>query len=140
VGPLPRQDPRAAALHVSPPLTRSKPIQSAFIAVATTCWRGSSGLVGPPDRQALEDASQHDPDHFQAGVRTRLVSTFSVWRSAAEMRDYANRGGGAHRHAVARDRAHPFHRHSAFIRFRPLASAGSWEGPDPLAVTSATGS
>lgn len=67
------------------------------------------------------------------GRLPRLVSTFSVWRSAAEMRDYATRSGGAHREAVARDRAHPFHRHSAFIRFRPYASVGSWGGRDPLA-------
>lgn len=67
------------------------------------------------------------------GRPPRLVSTFSVWRSAAEMRDYAYRREGSHRAAVARDRAHPFHRHSAFIRFRPYASGGSWQGRDPLA-------
>lgn len=67
------------------------------------------------------------------GRLPRLVSTFSVWRSAAEMRDYAYREAGAHRAAVAADRAHPFHFSSAFIRFRPLASGGSWDGRDPLA-------
>jgi hypothetical protein len=66
------------------------------------------------------------------GRPPRLVSTFSVWRSAAEMRDYAYRREGSHREAVARDRSHPFHRHSAFIRFRPYASRGSWQGRDPL--------
>jgi hypothetical protein len=66
------------------------------------------------------------------GRLPRLVSTFSVWRSAAEMRDYATRREGSHRAAVARDRAHPFHRHSAFIRFRPYLSGGRWEGRDPL--------
>jgi hypothetical protein len=69
------------------------------------------------------------------GRPPRLVSTFSVWRSAAEMRDYAYRQGGAHHEAVSRDRAQPFHRHSAFVRFRPYASAGSWQGCDPLAGT-----
>jgi hypothetical protein len=63
----------------------------------------------------------------------RLVSTFSVWRSAAEMRDYAIRREGSHRAAVTRDRAKPFHRHSAFIRFRPYLSRGAWQGRDPLA-------
>lgn len=67
------------------------------------------------------------------GRPPRLVSTFSVWRSAAEMRDYAYRREGTHRAAVVRDRAHPFHRHSAFIRFRPYASEGTWRGRDPLA-------
>lgn len=63
-----------------------------------------------------------------------LVSTFSLWRTAAEMRDYANRQGGSHRAAVAKDRERPFHRHSAFIRFRPYATRGQWSGRDPLAA------
>jgi hypothetical protein len=61
-----------------------------------------------------------------------LVSTFSLWRSAAAMRDYAYRERGAHRAAVRSDRAHPFHHRSAFVRFRPYASSGSWDGRDPL--------
>jgi hypothetical protein len=64
----------------------------------------------------------------------RLVSTFSLWRSAAEMRDYSYRDGGAHMAAVRADRERPFHHESAFIRFRPYASAGSWDGRDPLAT------
>jgi hypothetical protein len=63
----------------------------------------------------------------------RLVSTFSIWRSAAEMRDYATRAGGTHSAAVDADRERPFHHESAFIRFRPYASRGSWDGRDPLA-------
>jgi hypothetical protein len=61
-----------------------------------------------------------------------LVSTFSVWRSAREMREYAYRERGSHRAAVGADRAKPFHHRSAFIRFRPRLSRGSWEGRDPL--------
>jgi hypothetical protein len=64
----------------------------------------------------------------------RFVSTFSLWRSAAEMREYAAGQGGAHRAAVNADRAHPFHHESAFVRFRPYASQGSWGGRDPLAT------
>lgn len=63
----------------------------------------------------------------------RLVATFSLWRSAAEMRAYATGAGGSHRAAVAADRAQPFHHESAFVRFRPYASEGLWEGCDPLA-------
>jgi hypothetical protein len=66
--------------------------------------------------------------------RPPLVSTFSVWRSAAEMRDYSYRAAGAHRAAVSADKAHPFHFSSAFIRFRPLASRGTWGDRDPLAL------
>ncbi|MFP5389271.1 MAG: spheroidene monooxygenase [Thermoleophilia bacterium] len=64
----------------------------------------------------------------------RLVSTFSLWSSAAAMRDYSYPDGGAHMAAVRADRERPFHHESAFIRFRPYASAGSWDGRDPLAA------
>jgi hypothetical protein len=63
----------------------------------------------------------------------RLVSTFSLWRSAAAMRDYAYRQTGAHQAAVRSDRVRPFHRESAFVRFRPYASQGIWGNGDPLA-------
>lgn len=64
----------------------------------------------------------------------RLVSTFSLWRSAAAMRDYSYRADGSHMAAVKADRERPFHHESAFIRFRPYASAGSWNGRDPLLI------
>jgi hypothetical protein len=64
----------------------------------------------------------------------RLVSTFSLWRSAAEMREYATGDGGPHQAAVEADRGNPFHHESAFIRFRPYASQGEWDGRDPLAT------
>lgn len=80
-------------------------------AVAEPSLLASAGLARPP----------------------RLVSTFSIWRSAAEMRDYATREGGSHSAAVSSDRRRPFHHESAFIRFRPLASSGAWDGRDPLA-------
>jgi hypothetical protein len=63
----------------------------------------------------------------------RLLSTFSLWRTAAAMREYAYRSDGAHFAAVRADRAQPFHHESAFIRFRPYASQGRWDGHDPLA-------
>ena len=63
---------------------------------------------------------------------TRLVSTFSLWSSAAAMRDYSYRDGGTHMAAVRADRERPFHHESAFIRFRPYRSEGEWEGHDPL--------
>jgi hypothetical protein len=71
----------------------------------------SSGLARPP--------------HF--------VSTFSLWRSAEEMKAYAFGPAGAHHAAVRADRERPYHHESAFVRFRPYASRGSWDGSDPLA-------
>jgi hypothetical protein len=64
--------------------------------------------------------------------RPPLVSTFSLWRTAREMRDYAYRESGSHRAAMAADRARPFHHVSAFIRFRPYATRGEWAGRNPL--------
>ncbi len=64
----------------------------------------------------------------------RFVSTFSLWRTAAGMREYAHSQDGAHQAAVRADRARPFHHESAFVRFRPYASQGSWDGCDPLAT------
>jgi hypothetical protein len=64
----------------------------------------------------------------------RLVSTFSLWRSAATMRRYAFGKDGPHQAAVRADRTQPFHHESAFIRFRPYASHGTWDGRDPLAT------
>jgi hypothetical protein len=67
----------------------------------------------------------------------RLVSTFSLWDSVATMREYSYRDAGTHMAAVKADRERPFHHESAFIRFRPYASHGSWEGRDPLAAVAA---
>ncbi len=65
----------------------------------------------------------------------RLVATFSLWRNVETMRAYARgRSDGGHPTATRADRANPFHHESAFIRFRPYASQGSWDGRDPLAA------
>jgi hypothetical protein len=65
----------------------------------------------------------------------RMVATFSLWRNVAAMREYARgRAGGAHPAATKAHRADPFHHESAFVRFRPYASQGNWNGHgDPLA-------
>jgi heme-degrading monooxygenase HmoA len=62
----------------------------------------------------------------------RLVSTFSVWESAAAMRAYAHYAASAHTAAVRADRATRFHHESAFVRLRPYRTAGTWSGRDPL--------
>jgi hypothetical protein len=85
----------------------------------------------PAEREAIDDPA------LLAGTGLarppRLVATFSLWRSAAAMHGYATGAGGTHRAAVQADRAQPFHHESAFVRFRPYASQGSWDGRDPLA-------
>jgi hypothetical protein len=67
----------------------------------------------------------------------RLVATFSLWGSAAAMRAYAYGTAGAHEAAIRAHRARPFHHESAFVRFRPYASRGGWNGRDPLGAVAA---
>lgn len=88
----------------------------------------------PAERDAAADPDVLALTGFARPAMPRLVSTFSLWRSAAAMRRYAFDDTGSHQAAVKADRAKPFHHESAFIRFRPYASEGSWNGHDPLAT------
>lgn len=90
----------------------------------------------PAERDAVADPAMIASTGFARPAMPRLVSTFSIWRSAAAMREYAFGRAGSHQAAVRADRARPFHHESAFVRFRPLASQGSWDGRDPLAAVS----
>ena len=64
----------------------------------------------------------------------RFVSTFSIWRTVSEMRDYAlGRPDKRHVNAIREDRRKTFHHQEAFVRFRPYAAQGRWRGRDPLA-------
>jgi hypothetical protein len=82
--------------------------------------------------EAIDDGALLASTGF--GRPPHLVSTFSIWRSFAAMRDYAYGKSGAHQAAVSSDRERPFHHQSAFVRFRPYASRGKWDGRDPLAA------
>jgi len=86
----------------------------------------------PAERAAIESPAVLASTAFARPPR--FVSTFSLWRSAAAMREYAHHSDGAHQGAVRADRARPFHHESAFVRFRPYASQGAWDGRDPLAA------
>jgi hypothetical protein len=89
----------------------------------------------PAERDAVRNPAVLASTGLARLAGPRLVSTFSIWRSAAEMREYAFDNAGSHQAAVRADRARPFHHESAFIRFRPYASQGRWDGRDPLAST-----
>jgi hypothetical protein len=119
-------------------LDGTRPVEDAEPVVVLTIGRTKPWRLPP----FLRAAAAAEADALAApgllaktgfGRLPRLVSTFTVWRSATEMRDYSYRADGAHQAAVGADRAHPFHFSSAFIRFRPYASKGSWDGGDPLA-------
>jgi len=88
----------------------------------------------PAERDAVGNPAVVASTGLARLARPRLVSTFSIWRTAAAMREYAFDKAGPHQAAVRADRARPFHHESAFIRFRPYASQGSWDGRDPLAT------
>jgi heme-degrading monooxygenase HmoA len=104
-------------------LTLGRPRVSRLHTFLPTSARAEAGLEGARGVLAVTGLA-HPP---------RLVSTFSVWESAAAMRAYAHDNAGAHMAAVRRDREVGFHHESAFVRFRPYRSAGSWAGRDPLA-------
>jgi hypothetical protein len=88
----------------------------------------------PAEREAVRNPAVVASTGFARIARPRLVSTFSIWRSVAAMREYAFDQSGTHQAAVRADRARPFHHESAFVRFRPYASRGAWDGRDPLAT------
>lgn len=89
---------------------------------------------GPAERDAVADPAVVASTGFARLAGPRLVSTFTIWRSAAAMREYAFGKAGSHQAAVRADRTRPFHHESAFVRFRPYASQGLWNGRDPLAA------
>jgi hypothetical protein len=104
-------------------LTLGRPRLTRLHAFLPTSARAEAALEGAPGLLAATGLA-HPP---------RLVSTFSLWRSAAAMRAYAHDAGGPHMAAVRGDRATGFHHESAFIRCRPYLSAGRWGDGDPLA-------
>jgi hypothetical protein len=71
-------------------------------------------------------------------VRPPFVSTCSLWESADASTAYAYSPGDAHNDAIAAGRAKPFHHQEAFVRFRPYASSGHLDGPNPLPETRTT--
>ena len=80
--------------------------------------------------RAAEQQAAADPAAILKTALARppqLLATFSVWRSAREMRDYAvGRSGAGHVNATRAHLKDPFHHESVFARFRPYAASGRW--------------
>ena len=91
---------RVRAAQRSPRPTRSKPTQSAFIAVATTALTRDVGMLVPPQREALQDGAEDLPRHVHRlgvgrprdplGARARAPGRAAPSRGCAP----APRGGG----------------------------------------------
>jgi hypothetical protein len=78
---------------------------------------------------------------FATGIARppRFVATFSLWRTAREMKDYAyGRAGRGHLAAIEAHKREPFHHESIFARFRPYAAEGRIDGREPLAARANT--
>jgi hypothetical protein len=61
------------------------------------------------------------------------VATFSLWRSVKEMRQYTvGSYPGGHVRAMKRHEERDFHHETIFVRLRPYAVDGHWNGRNPL--------
>ena len=93
--------------------------------------------------RAAERLAVHHPALVKGTAAARLprfVATFSIWRTVSEMRDYAlGRPHPQHLDAIKADRKEPFHHQEAFVRFRPYAAHGKWDGREPLSEARSAG-
>jgi hypothetical protein len=90
-----------------------------------------AAAAAPAEREAvyhpafLEGASLMRPPNF--------ISTFSLWRNAKEMRQYAvGSYPGGHIRAMQKHDERVFHHETVFVRLRPYAAEGKWNGRNPL--------
>lgn len=66
-----------------------------------------------------------------ANVTQRVVSTFSLWETAEQMRAYATSTSG-HSDAIRQEHRRSFHHAGSFVRFRPHDARGALSGRNPL--------
>lgn len=84
---------------------------------------------------AAESAALQAPGMVWATALARppFVATCSVWDSTRALSAYAyGRTNPGHPDAITADQAKPFHRRSAFVRFRPIRISGHLDGRNPI--------
>ncbi|MEV6007713.1 hypothetical protein AB0M29_12970 [Streptomyces sp. NPDC051976] len=61
------------------------------------------------------------------------VATFTLWQNAKEMRQFTvGSYPGGHVRAMKQQEEHEFHHETLFVRLRPYAVDGQWNGRNPL--------
>lgn len=98
---------------------------------------GRSALFAAAAGPAERDARTHPA--FLGGVSLlrppTLVATFTLWRTAREMRNYVvGSSPGGHSYAMKRNDERVFHHETVFVRLRPYATEGQWGGRNPLPI------
>ena len=136
--PLRQSGAVAAMPELAPP--QSRPVDPEEPVVVLTYGRTRLRRAKPflaANRIATVGALDHPGLVASTGLTRppRTIGTFSVWRTAREMEDYAySAAHPSHLQAITGMAEHDFHRESLFARFRPYRSQGRWEGRDPLAA------
>ena len=87
------------------------------------------------NRKAVRQIVRHPGLMAMVGLSdgVGVASTFSLWRSQGDVVRYAY-GPGAHKPIQRRSLDAPWASDWFFARFRPVASTGTWDGRDPLAL------
>ncbi|MDQ2838440.1 MAG: spheroidene monooxygenase [Actinomycetota bacterium] len=93
--------------------------------------RAFAAAAAPAEREA-----QNHPAFLAGASLMRppsLISTFTLWRNAREMRQYVvGSYPGGHREAMRKHEERVFHHETVFVRLRPYAVEGQWNGRNPL--------
>ncbi|NNG97584.1 hypothetical protein [Gordonia araii] len=86
------------------------------------------------NRNVLRELDDNSDETFRTGVQDGPLGfgTFTLWRSQAAMTRFAYRTP-THDGTRKRSEEQGWTHGQLFVRFRPVASRGTWQGRDPLA-------
>ncbi|QCR22017.1 spheroidene monooxygenase [Pontibacter sp. SGAir0037] len=109
----------------------------AVLTRASINWRALPGFwkFVPKTSKALENAQGLICSIGLGELPFVRQATFSVWESAAAMKQYAYHNP-LHQEVMKRTRAENWYSEELFARFIPIASEGTWNGVDPVTLSS----